>query len=44
MYCKGIADIKSNQDVVFNHMHTLDNEYSNNHTDIIKIATTIGSR
>ena len=38
-----IADIKSKQAVVFNHMQTLDDEVSNNHNDIVKIATSVGN-
>ena len=38
-----IADIKSKQSIVFNHKQTLDDEVSNNHNDIVKIATSVGS-
>ena len=43
MTSKVIGDIKSKQAVVFNHMQTLDDEVSNNHNDIVKIATSVGS-
>ena len=43
MTSKEIADIKEKQSVVFNHMQTLDNEVSNNHNDIVKIVTSVGS-
>ena len=43
MTSKEIADIKSKQAVSFNHMQTLDDEVSNNHNDIVKIATSVGS-
>ena len=43
MTSKEIADIKSKQAVVFNHMQMLDDEVSNYHNDIVKIATSVGS-
>ena len=43
MTSKEIADIKSKQAAIFNHMQTLDDEVSNNHNDIVKIATSVGS-
>ena len=43
MISKEISYIKSKQTVTFNHMQTLDDEVFNNHTDIVKIATSIGS-
>ena len=43
MTSKEIADIKSKQVVLYNHMQTLDDEITNNHNDIVKIATSIGN-
>ena len=43
MTSKEISDIKAKQSVVCNHMQTLDDEISNNHNDIVKIATSVGS-
>ena len=43
MTSKKIADIKSKQAVVDNYMQTLDDEVSNNHNDIVKIATSVFS-
>ena len=43
MTSKEIADIKSKQALIFNHMQTLDDEVFNNHNDIVKIATSVGS-
>ena len=43
MTSKEIADIKSKQALVFNHMQTLDDDVSNNHSDIVKIAISVGS-
>ena len=43
MTSREISDIKEKQSVVFNHMQTLDDEVSNNHNDIVKIATSVGS-
>ena len=43
MTSKQIADIKSKQAKVYNHMQTLDDEVSNNHNDKVKIATSVGS-
>ena len=43
MTSKKIADIRSKQDVVFNYIQTLDDEVSNNHNDIVRIATSVGS-
>ena len=40
---KEIADIKSKQVVLYNHMHTLDDEVSINHNNIVKIATLVGN-
>ena len=38
-----ISDIKAKQSAVFTHIKTLDDEVSNNHNDIVKIATSVGS-
>ena len=43
MSSKEIADIKSKQSVLYNHMQTLDDEVMNNHNDIVKIATSVGN-
>ena len=43
MTSKEISDIKAKQSVVFNHMQTLDDEVSNNHNDIVKLATSVKS-
>ena len=43
MTSKNISDIKSKQAVIYNHMQTLDDEVSNNHNDIVKILTSVGS-
>ena len=43
MTSKEIADIKSKQAVLYNHMQTLDDEVSNNHINIVKIATSVGN-
>ena len=43
MTSKKIADIKSKQAVIFNHMQRLVDEVSNNHNDIVKIATSVCS-
>ena len=43
MTSKGIADIKSKQVVLYNHMQTLDDEVTNNHNNIVKIATSVGN-
>ena len=40
---KKVADIKSKQVVLYNHMQTLDDKDTNNHNDIEKIATSIGN-
>ena len=41
MTSKEIADIKSKQAVLYNHMQTVDNEVTNNHNNIMKIATSV---
>ena len=43
MTSREIADIKEKQSAVFNHMQTLDKEVLNNHDDIVKISTSVGS-
>ena len=43
MTSKEIADIKSKQALLYYHMHTLDDEVSNNHNYIVKIATSVGN-
>ena len=43
MTSKEIANIKLKQAVAYNHKQTLDDEVSNNHNDIVKIATSVGS-
>ena len=43
MTLKDISNIKSEQSVVFDHMQTLDDVVSNNHNDIVKIVTSVGS-
>ena len=43
MTSKDIADIKSKQAVLFNQMQTLDDQVSNNHNHIVKIATSVGN-
>ena len=43
MTSKEISDIKAKQSIVYNHMPTLDDEVSNNHDDIEKIAISVGS-
>ena len=40
---KEIADIKSKEAVLYNHMQTLDDEVTNNHNDIVKISTSGGN-
>ena len=39
MISKEIADMKSKQAVLYNHMQTLNDEVTNNHNNIVKIAT-----
>ena len=43
MTSKKIADIKSKQAVLYNHMHTLDDKVSNNHNDIVQITSSVGN-
>ena len=43
MMYKEIADITFKHAVTFNHMQTLDNAVTNNHNDIVIIATLVGS-
>ena len=43
MTSKEIADIKSKKAVLYNHMQALNNEVTNNHNDIVKIATSVGN-
>ena len=43
MTSKEIADIKSMQAVLYNHMQTSDDKVSNNHNNIVKIATSVGN-
>ena len=40
---KEIADIKSKPAILYNQMQTLDNEVSNNHNNIVKVATSVGN-
>ena len=42
MTSKEIA-VKSKQAVLYNHMQTVDDEVTNNHNDIVKIATSVGN-
>ena len=44
MTSKVISNIKAKQSVIFNHMQTLDDEVSNNHNDIVKVATSVGNQ
>ena len=41
MTSKEIADIKSKQAELYNHMRTQDDEVSNNHNNIVKISTSV---
>ena len=43
MTYKQIADIKSKQAVLYNHMQTLDDKVYNNQNNIMKIATSVGN-
>ena len=43
MTSKEIANIKLRPDVLYNHMQTLDDEISNNHNNIVKIATSVSN-
>ena len=43
MTTKEIANIKSKQVVLYNHVQTLDDEVTNNHNDIVKIASSVGN-
>ena len=41
MTSKYIAAIKSKQPVLYDHLQTLNEEISNNHNNIVKIATLV---
>ena len=43
MTSKEIPDIKSKAAVLYNYMQTVDDEVTNNHNDIVKIATSVGN-
>ena len=43
MISKKIAEKKSKQALIFNFMQTVNNDITNNHNDIVKIATSVGS-